>query len=270
ENKSYDLLFLADYASNILANKGDLQEIDKSRIPVHHIIYPFLLEKDFDPKNKYTIPYMWECSGIAYDNRVIEEKDISLKLLFDSPYKKVTTGDPIETINLAAYHLFQDKNSLSKEEQEKITTCLKEQNSQVEAYAEFRAKDLVIGENVPVALIKTPFIKDLATENPAISFAFPKEAIFTSIENVVMLKEAQNVDNAYQFLRYIYKPENLAKTVERFPCFPASAKAFDYLEEDAAFIEIVDIVKKREKDMRFFYYILDKEEAHKIYIEAKS
>ena len=269
-NKSYDLLFLADYASNILAKQGDLQEIDRSKIPVHESLYPFLLDKKFDPGNRYTIPYMWECSGIAYDNRLINEKDVSLDLLFDSPYQKVTTGDPIETINLAAMHLFGDRGTLNDEDQKKLCKCLKEQAKRVEAFAEFRAKDLVVGGNVPLALIKTPFIKDLKKENPKISFAFPKEAIFTSVESVVLLKRAQNVDNAYQFLRYIYQPENLAKTVERFPCFPASPKAFDYLEEDKDFLGVIDRVKKREKDMRFFYYILEKEKAHELYIEAKS
>lgn len=270
ENEHYDLLVLADYASNILAQQGKLLPIDKSRIDFFDTLYPFLLNKEFDKGNKYSVPYMWECTGIAYNTKVLTPKEVSFEIFFNSPYEKVSINDPIETINLASHFLFGDKESLSSEEEEEIISTLKRQKSTIEAYAEFRAKDLIAGENVPVALIKTPFVSNLEKENDSITFSFPKEAIFTSIESIVLLKKAQNIDNAYLFLNYLYKPENLAKTVAQFPCFPASKDALSYIDLNDNFLKLIDEVERREKDMRFFHYIIDKEKAHKIYIETKS
>lgn len=117
------------------------------------------------------------------------------------------TGDPIETVNFAATYLYGDKDFLTKEEEEEIAQLLKEQKKTVEAYAEFRAKDLMVAGDASFALLKTPHLNGLKKQNPSIAFSLPKDVIYSSIENVVLCKESKNVDNAYTFLNYIYQPE---------------------------------------------------------------
>ncbi|MCH9616858.1 MAG: hypothetical protein SP4CHLAM5_01320 [Chlamydiia bacterium] len=270
-NKGYDLLFLADYAGKILAEKGDLQEIDKSRIAILDRIYPFLLNKDFDPGNIFSIPYVWECSGFAYDPNIVKENDLTLKHLFDSPYRKVMTGDPIESINFAASYLYGDKDHLTTDEEQEIASLLKKQKKTVEAYAEFRAKDLMVAGDASFALLKTPHLDSLKEENNSIAFALPKDYIYTSIENVVLCKQAENVDNAYLFLNYIFKPENLAMTVDRFPCFPACPDALEFSDDHhESYLQSIEEIKCRKEDLRFFYYITEKDTAHKIFVQTKA
>ena len=116
----------------------------------------FLLNREFDEENSYSVPYIWESYRFAYDPSLIKTK-LSIKHLFDPKFKIATTPDPLETIVIAGYHLFKDKPFLSKKDSAQITTLLKEQKKHVEAFVDFRAKDLVTsGKHTSIVSKKHP------------------------------------------------------------------------------------------------------------------
>src|SRR5256714_1999839 len=54
---SFDLVFPSEYAVRVLAEKKLVREIDKSKIPNLKNLDPRLLDKNYDPGNKYALPY---------------------------------------------------------------------------------------------------------------------------------------------------------------------------------------------------------------------
>ena len=91
----YDLLFPSDYTVPLLKEKGLLQPLDHSRLPIASID-PSLLGLPFDPENS-TLPYFWEIYGITWKG--------DLDPLFHGHQKVVMIQDPTEAFSLASLHL---------------------------------------------------------------------------------------------------------------------------------------------------------------------
>ena len=271
KGEGLDLLIPSDYACKILADKGFLQPIDKSRLNFLDRIYPFLLDRTFDPKNIYSIPYTWEAYGIVYDPNMINQRDFFISDYFNPNYKKVMTPDFIEATTIAAYHLFQDKDFITDRETQEISNLLKTQNQTVTAYADFRSKDILSSNSADLAVIKTSFLDAIKAINPNLEFSLTKDKFFASIENVVILKNTKKLDSIYIFLNYIYKKENLALTVNLFPCYPSCADTFNEPNEhEEIYFDVVKEIESRPNDMRLFYYVTDPDKGRNIFIESKT
>ena len=61
----YDLVFPSSYYVNKMAKEGMLQELDHSKLSNFKQIPANLLNKEFDPNNKYSLPYVYGLTGIG-------------------------------------------------------------------------------------------------------------------------------------------------------------------------------------------------------------
>jgi len=87
--EKYDIIIPSDYMIERLAKEDLIQEIDKSRLTNLDGIIPSILDRPFDPENKYSIPYFWGNVGILYDTTVVDQSDLSdgWELLRNPKYK---------------------------------------------------------------------------------------------------------------------------------------------------------------------------------------
>ena len=60
----YDLVFPSSYYVNKMIKEKMLQPIDQSKLTNIHQIPKHLLNKEFDPENKYSLPYVHGLTGI--------------------------------------------------------------------------------------------------------------------------------------------------------------------------------------------------------------
>ncbi len=61
-NVPYDLVVTSDYAIEIMTKQKLVQPIDKNNVPNLANIDENVLDLAFDPKNTYSLPYMWEAT----------------------------------------------------------------------------------------------------------------------------------------------------------------------------------------------------------------
>ena len=71
--EKYDVIIPSDYMIERLIKEDFLQEIDRSKITNYSGIVPELLSQDFDPEDKYAVPYFWGSVGILYDKTLVSE-----------------------------------------------------------------------------------------------------------------------------------------------------------------------------------------------------
>src|SRR5262245_39342431 len=83
----YDLVNPSQYAVQILAKKNLVIELDHSKIANHGNISPVFQNVSYEPGNKYSIPYIWGTTGLAYNSECTGEPVTSWKAFWDEKYK---------------------------------------------------------------------------------------------------------------------------------------------------------------------------------------
>src|SRR3954466_6799457 len=82
---SFDLVFPSEYAVRVLAEKKLVRELDKSKIPNWKNLDERLLDKNYDPGNKFAMPYFFGTTGIGFNRKAVGEVD-SWSVMFDPKY----------------------------------------------------------------------------------------------------------------------------------------------------------------------------------------
>ncbi|MBN2659392.1 MAG: spermidine/putrescine ABC transporter substrate-binding protein [Spirochaetales bacterium] len=227
----YDVAFPGGDFVPAMISEGMLQKIDHALIPNLSSIDPVVikLSQAFDKGNEYSIPYNIGTTGIVYWKDKIPNPDRSYSILTRPELKgKIAIMDDVrEVFGPALASLGYSGNSIYKDELSAATevilkwkaNALKFDNEQMATL--FASKEIWVAMNYPENI--------LAEVDPAIAeqagFFLPKEGGIAYLDNMVILKNAKNAENAHKFINFILKPENLARICDEFGYPGISSKA---------------------------------------------
>ena len=65
-NVDYDVVCPSTYTVQVLVAQGLLRALDFSALPHLANVDPRFLDRPHDPRNRYSVPYFWGTTGIAY------------------------------------------------------------------------------------------------------------------------------------------------------------------------------------------------------------
>ena len=80
---TYDVILPSDYAVEYLIEQGELEELDKVKLPNLSNIDPAFLDEAYDPGNKYSVPYEGGVACIAVNTAMVDKDITSYDDLFD-------------------------------------------------------------------------------------------------------------------------------------------------------------------------------------------
>ncbi|RGC63165.1 extracellular solute-binding protein [Agathobaculum butyriciproducens] len=91
QTTSYDVIIPSDYAISRFIDEDMLQPLNYDHIPNMKLIDEKYTHLDFDPEQKYSVPYTWGVVGIVYNTKYVDEADIgSWDLLWNPKYTNRT------------------------------------------------------------------------------------------------------------------------------------------------------------------------------------
>lgn len=115
-----------------------LAEINFDNIPNIKNIGKDYLErsKEFDPENKYSVPYCWGTVGILYNKTMVDEPIDSWSVLWDEKYKdNILMQDSVrDAFGVALKYLGYSLNSTDLDELNEAKDLLTRQKPLVQAY----------------------------------------------------------------------------------------------------------------------------------------
>lgn len=226
--EGYDLIVPSDYAVRMLIREKLLQPLDKTKIGFWKDLNPVLLNLEFDPNNKFSLPFSWEIYGFGVDidyfaNRTLPE---SWKLVFDRntiDYRIGMVNDAIDAASFASMYLYGPKFIRANLQQQKeITKLLQQQHQWVEVYANFRTDYLLATKNCPVVVTSSSYIWRTMRLVPFVRFVIPKEGTFITVENLCLPVASKKQDLVYKFMNYVYRTESSAAHFATYGFFPAT------------------------------------------------
>jgi spermidine/putrescine transport system substrate-binding protein len=211
---SYDVAVPGDYMVKILAGEGMLDTFERSELSNFGNIEEQWIDVDFDPGRKSSIPYQYGTTGFMVNREVFTGDIDSLSIIFDPPDElkgKINVLDSQgEVIALASMYLDIPQCSSDRDQLKQLNDTLLSAKAHWASFGSDTAKDVLVSGDAKAGMIYNGFGAKARGENDKLEYAFPKEGYVFWMDNVVLLKDAPNRDNALKFMNFLLEPENAA------------------------------------------------------------
>jgi spermidine/putrescine transport system substrate-binding protein len=209
-SSSYDIIVPSTYFVNKMGREGLLAKIDKSKLKNYTNLDTKLLNKPFDPKNDYSIPYLWGSTGISYNAKILGEGAVkSWSDLWNEKYKnsELLNDDMREVFGMALKVLGHSANSTDPKEIEAAYHKLKELMPNVKMFYSESQKQVYLNEEVSLGMNFNGEGFMANEENADIKYIYPTEGALVWIDSLVIPKGAKHIDNAHLFIDFLLRPE---------------------------------------------------------------
>lgn len=213
---NYDVVVPSDYMAEKMIKQGMLEKIDYSKIPNFKYIDEKFRNLDYDPKNEYTVPYMWGTVGILYNKNKVKENVDSWNILWDEKYKDniIMMNSTRDTLGVALKRLGYSMNSRNEAELEKAKESLIKQKDIVLAYLVDETKNQMVNEEADMAVVYSGDAIVAKDENENLEYVIPKEGSNLWFDTLAILKNAKHKENAEKFINFLTDPENAKVNAE--------------------------------------------------------
>jgi spermidine/putrescine transport system substrate-binding protein len=210
----YDVAVPGDYMVQIMAGEGLLDSFAPEELPNFGNIAPQWMDVPFDPGRKSSIPYQWGSTSFSV-NRDVYTGDIgTLAMIFDPPEElrgKINVLDSQgEVLALGSIYMGIPQCSTDREQLKALSDMLVSAKAHWASFGSDTAKDVLVSGDAAAGMIYNGFSAKARAEGANVEYAYPKEGFVVWMDNVVLLKDAPNRDNALKFMNFLLEPENAA------------------------------------------------------------
>ncbi len=208
-HSGFDVVFPSDEVMRAFVAKGLLDRIDLTKIPNFKNIASKFQALDYDPKNEYSVPYMWGTTGIAYNKAKVPAAPESWAAFWDPKYADhVTILDDAREAFAAAMWV-EGSNpqaptaaSIEKAKQKLLAAKVKAFDGQPKVR-------LIKGEAWLAQCYSGDALQAAAAKERAgdIGFVIPKEGGTIWVDNICIPKGAPNRELAHKFIDYLLRAD---------------------------------------------------------------
>lgn len=211
-SSAYDVICPSDYMVNKMIENDLLQEINYDHVPNAKANIGadyYRTARDFDPDNKYCIPYCWGTVGILYNKTMVDEPVTSWSILWDEKYAgEILMQDSVRDAFMVALMMKgYSCNTLDEKELREATDLLIAQKPLVQAYVIDQVRDKMIGGEAALGVIYSGEAIFTQRENPDLEYVIPEEGSNVWIDGWVIPKNAPNVENAEKFINFMCRDD---------------------------------------------------------------
>ncbi len=231
----YDLIFPSSYYVSKMSREGLLLELDHSKLANLGNINHSLLNQSYDPDNKYSVPYMWGLSLLAYNDKYVDPATVKgWKDLWSPEYKGyvLLNNDVREVFQMALTTLGYPGNSTDPKQLEEAYLSLTTLMPNVRVFNSDSPKQPFINEEVRIGIMWSGEIYRAMNSNEHINYVFPEEGAIVWMDCMAMPKGAKNIDNAYKFMDFIMRPEIATLIYEDVGYSTPNKVAIDMMDEE--------------------------------------
>ena len=234
---AYDLVCPSDYMIQRMRENDLLAEINFDNIPNIKNIGKDYLErsKEFDPENKYSVPYCWGTVGILYNKTMVDEPIDSWSVLWDEKYKdNILMQDSVrDAFGVALKYLGYSLNSTDLDELNEAKDLLTRQKPLVQAYVIDQVRDKMIGNEAAIGVIYSGEAIYTQQENPNLEYVIPKEGSNLWIDSWVIPKNAEHKENAEKFINFLCRPDIALMNFEYITYSTPNTAARELIEDES-------------------------------------
>ena len=234
---TYDCICTSDYMIEKMIDNKMLAELDYDNIPEIKNIDDIYMQKseNFDPGNKYSVPYQCGVAGILYNRKMVGDKTIdSWDVLWDKTFKEqmVMPDSVRDAFQIALNRQGSSLNTTNESEIKKASKALKEQKSLVYKYANDSARDLLADGSAAVGVVWNGEYSYTIDLNPDVEFVVPKEGSEFFIDSWVIPKDSVNKECAEKWINFLTRADVAAKNFDYLYYTTPNKAARKYIDKE--------------------------------------
>ncbi len=235
---SVDVIIPSDYMIARMARENMLLPLDFDNIPNYANVQAQFKNPDYDPENRYSVPYTWGTVGIIYNTKYVDEEDVGgWDLMWNEKYadKILMFSNSRDAYGIAQYKLGIDVNTTDMAELQRCTAELKAQKPLVRQYVMDQIYDTMINENAYIAAYYAGDCMMMIQENPDLAFYLPETGNFNLFVDAMCIPScAENKKEAELFINFMCDPEISGANMD-YICYGSPIEgARDYMDEALA------------------------------------
>lgn len=216
----YDVICISDYCIERMLSKDLLLTLDKSKLPnlsnINKEKYEML--SVCDPNNAHAVPYFCGSMGIFFNKNKLDEMGAAYPKSWNDLFNPALKGELLMQSSIRdLYTVALRKNgfSVNSTSEEEINICTEDfiaQKPYVQGYFTDQIKEKMLSGEAAIAPITSGDVQYVYLEGGEDDYCFviPEEGTQFFIDAWCILKNAENVDNAYKFIDYMCR-EDVAK-----------------------------------------------------------
>ena len=208
----YDVIVPSDYMIAQLIEEDMLEELNYENIPNFALIDDRFKNLDYDPENKYTVPYTWGTVGIIYNQDMVDGEITSWSALYDEAY----AGDVLlinnsrDAIGMALKYLGYSVNTTNETEITQAYQLLAEATDK--GVYQGKVMDAIFqkmeGGNAAIASYYAgDFLSMMDNTEEPLAFVVPEEGSNWFVDAMCLLKDAPHREEAEAWINFLTSTE---------------------------------------------------------------
>ena len=238
-----DVIIPSDYMIARMIREDMLLELNFDNIPNYQYVDETFRNRDYDPENKYSVPYTWGTVGILYNTKYVDPADVTgWELLWNEKYddKILMFDNSRDAFGIAQYLLGYSVNTTDEAELQACADLLEEQKPLLQQYVMDQVYDLMENEVAWIAPYYAGDCMVMMENNPDLAFYLPTDQGFNLFVDAMCIpKCCQEKEAAELFINFMCDPEISGANMD-YICYGSPiSEARNYMDESLATSPIV-------------------------------
>lgn len=234
----YDVIMPSTYFINKMIKQNLLQKLDKTKLNNFKNINPIFLNKEYDQNNDYSIPYLYNSTGIAintkYHPKFKKNPEILWKDLWDPQYKDqlLIFDDTRETFAMALMKLGYSINDTDPQHIKEAFQELKLLMPNIKLFNTAGQRSIYLDEDISMGMGWNGDIYLASKDNSNVTMIYPKDGFLIALDCLAIPKNAKHIAYAHQFINFLLDA-TIAKDIALLSGFStANLAGMNLLPED--------------------------------------
>ncbi len=234
----YDVIIPSDYMIGRLIDEGMLAELNFDNIPNYKYVSEKYKNTEYDPENKYSVPYNVGMVGVIYNTTMVEGEPTSWSLLWDENYKGkiLNFNNSRDAFAIAQFYLGLDINGNEKSDWDKAYDALAEQKEILQSYVMDEVFNKMESGEAAVAPYYAGDFFTMYGNNEDLAFYYPEEGTNVFIDAACVLATSKNKEAAELYINFLMDPE-IAKANAEYMYYASPNTAVVENEEYREFLD---------------------------------